>query len=397
MMGCLLGCFNASKHHRRSRSAQISPSKPQSQAKALLPVRSIEKTETEALIEIKTDSSVSDEKQLEQPNHGKKKVAFDLNVKTYEVLPAVEEEEEEEEEVGAGDVWIGVKEAKERESESVRRSTLVESSGSSCALSNRYTNCASSDDELGGTDLEDTDVEEDGVKDDGVGVCDGELEAEEESSESLFSLSIDSRKHFFVAEAGEKEEVNSPFPAKSSCRNELEAPAFNQSVPFGSEHADSVLKPVENLPRQKAVTARANSPTKNQDKENVHKEQEVLLSTGPKPTFTPANHLGKRGSNNSRFTGLEIAVDTSLSSWLVDSEATPKSKCSNDSVGNSPSERASTPRSDRGQPVGVPTVEDVGQFSVCASPRWSRGRTPDELPVLGTVGSYWSHTGQVVE
>ncbi|XP_030472173.1 uncharacterized protein LOC115690077 [Syzygium oleosum] len=393
-MGCLLGCFNASKHQRRPKSAQISPSKPQSQAKALLPAGSTEKTDAEALIEIRRESRVSDEKQLEQLNHGKKKVAFDLHVKTYEFSPAVEEEEE----VGVGDVWIEVNEAKERESGSVCRSTLIEPNGSSCAWNNRYTDCASSDDELGGTDLEEIDVEEDGVEDEGVGVCDGEIAVQEESSESLFSLSIDSRKHSFVAEVADKEEVNSPFPVKSSWRNELNTSAFNQSARLRIEHIDSVLNPVENLPQRKAVTARANSPIKNQDKENVHKEKEVLLSTGPKPTFAPANHLCKPTSNNSRFTGQEIAVDTSLSSWLVDSEATPKSKCSNDSVGNSPSERASTPRSDKGQPVvEVPIVEDLRQFSASTSPRWLRGRTPDESPVLGTVGSYWSHTGQAVE
>ncbi|XP_030511575.1 uncharacterized protein LOC115726012 [Rhodamnia argentea] len=396
MMGCLLGCFNASKHQRRHKSAQISPSKPQSQARALLPAGSTEKADSEALIEIKTDSCVSDEKQLEELSRGKKKVASDLNVKIHEVLPAVEEEEEEE--VGVGDVWIEVKEAGERESESVCRSTSIESNGSSCALNNRYTNCASNDDELGRTDLEEMDVEEDGVGDGGVGVCGGEIAAQEESSESLFSLSIDSRKHFFVAEVGEKEEVNSPFPVKSSCGNELNRSAFNQNARLRSEHVDAALNPIENLPQRKAVTGRANSPVKNQDKENVHKGQEVLLSTGPKPTFTPANHLCKPSSNNSRFAGQEIAVDTSLSSWLVDSEATPKSKCSNDSVGNSPSERASTPRSDKGQPVeGVPIAEDLRQFSASASPRRSGGRTPDKPPVLGTVGSYWSHTGQAVE
>lgn len=339
--------------------------------------------------------SGSDEKQLGQLNHGKKKVAFDLNVKTYEVLPAVEEEEEK---VEVGDVWIEAKEAKERESESVCRPTLIESNGSSCALKNRYLNCESSDDELGGTDLEEIDVEEDGVEDDGVGVCDEGIAAQEESSESLFSLSIDSRKHFFVAEIGEKEEVNSPFPVKSSCQNELNKSAFNQSARLRSEHIDSVLNPVENLPQWKAVTTRTNSPIKNQDKENVLTGQEVPLSTGPKPTFTLANHICKPSSNNSRFTGQEIAVDTSLSSWLVDSEATPKSKCSNDSVGNSPSERASMPSSDKGQPVvGFPIVEDLRQFSASTSPRWSRGRTLDEPPVFGTVGSYWSHTGQAVE
>ncbi|KAF8017874.1 hypothetical protein BT93_H2933 [Corymbia citriodora subsp. variegata] len=396
-MGCLLGCFNASKHGRRPKSAQISPSKPQRQAKALLPAGSIERTDTEAPIEIKPDSRVSDEKQLVQLNCGKKKVAFDLNVKTYEVSPAVEEEEEEEEEeVGVGDAWIDVKEAKERESKSICHWTIIQSNGSSCPLDSRYANCASSDDELGSTDLEETDVEEDGVEDDTV--CDGEIAAQEESSESLFSLSIDSRKHFFVAEAGEKEEVNSPFPVKSSSRNELDASAFNQSAELRSEPVDSVLNPVENLPQRKAVTARANSPMKNQDKENVHKEQEVLSATGPKLTFATAQHICKPSSKNSRFTGQEIAVDTSLSSWLVDSDGTPKSNCSNDSVGNSPSERAITPRSDKGQPVvGVPILEDLRQFSASTSPRWSRGRTPDEPPVLGTVGSYWSHTGQAVE
>jgi hypothetical protein len=43
------------------------------------------------------------------------------------------------------------------------------------------------------------------------------------------------------------------------------------------------------------------------------------------------------------------------------------------------------------------TVEDLEQNSASNTPRRSRSLTPVETPLTGTVGSYWIHTGRVVE
>jgi len=123
------------------------------------------------------------------------------------------------------------------------------------------------------------------------------------------------------------------------------------------------LKPIENLTQLKAVQAKITTPLENQAKEN-------------------------------------IAVDTSLSSWLVESEFTPPtSKNSSDSVGNSPSEKENSRRNVEDRPIlGALTVAELKQFSASTSPKWSRSRSPDEkVVVIGTVGSYWRHTGQSMD
>jgi hypothetical protein len=122
------------------------------------------------------------------------------------------------------------------------------------------------------------------------------------------------------------------------------------------------LKPIENLTQLKAVQAKITTPLENQAKEN-------------------------------------IAVDTSLSSWLVESEFTPTmSKNSSDSVGNSPSEKENSRRNVEDRPiVGALTGSELKQFSASTYPKWSRSRSPDEKVLIGTVGSYWRHTGQCMD
>ena len=89
-------------------------------------------------------------------------------------------------------------------------------------------------------------MDNDDGHDDEVG--DGHLPVQEESSESLFSLSIESRKHVGAIETGE-EEVNSPMP-------ELKTIGSNPSAPDRSESVDLVLKLIENLTPWKAVQAK---------------------------------------------------------------------------------------------------------------------------------------------
>ncbi|KAG2719280.1 hypothetical protein I3760_03G260700 [Carya illinoinensis] len=41
--------------------------------------------------------------------------------------------------------------------------------------------------------------------------------------------------------------------------------------------------------------------------------------------------------------------------------------------------------------LGALTVEELKQFSAPSSPRRSPSQSPDEMPIIGTVGTYWSH------
>jgi hypothetical protein len=242
---------------------------------------------------------------------------------------------------------LGNNEEKENEKQEERSkvsksfSDLIASSMLSSPPNQRYQNC------------EECDQEHEDDDDDEVGNVHSLVQ--EESSESLFSLSIDSRKQVSAIETGEKE-VNSPMP-------ELKTIGSNPSARDRSQSVHLVLKPIENLTQLKAVQAKITTPLENQAKEN-------------------------------------IAVDTSLSSWLVESEFTPPtSKNSSDSVGNSPSEKENSRRNVEDRPIlGALTVAELKQFSASTSPKWSRSRSPDEkVVVIGTVGSYWRHTGQSMD
>ncbi|GMI79143.1 hypothetical protein HRI_001583600 [Hibiscus trionum] len=309
-------------------------------------------------------------------NSGKKMVAFDLNVETREELPVESsdkllknEENEEAEGTVKGSGCSGL---------DLSASTVV------CKpQNNRYQNSAESEEELKDLDLEINDGNE-------VGIAEAKNEAQldiEESSESLFSLSIESRKLVCEFESDEKE-VSSPMPVVLN-RNAKDE---------GDQFVQSVLHPVENLPHRKGVKAKASSPLKNEEKENINLVEGFNIPISPEPDFKLGTSSSKLCSNGKKLVGQEIAVDTSLSSWLVGLENTPNSKGSTNSVGNSAASRKTNSPSYEDRPIlGALTVEDLKHHSASNSSRKCRSRSPDETPIIGTVGSYWSHTGQIVD
>lgn len=256
-------------------------------------------------------------------------------------------------------------------------------------LNHRYGNCSNSEDEyegvidLSGSDLNGDDY--DGSVDDEVESNKQVVIQEQESSESLFSISIDSRKRLSDAEVDNEKEVNSPMPK-----------------PIGSDQTGhSVLKPIENLTQGKEVKVIAIPLTSNhQEKENINVEQDLYIPISPEPTLKPSKHLTRRPlkSNDLKLVDQETGVDTSLSSWLVESETTPKSNASNNSVGNSMCEKVSSSISLGDRPIlGAWTSEELKQLSASSTPNRSRSQSPDQIPILGTVGSYWNHTGQAMD
>ncbi|XP_065853242.1 uncharacterized protein [Euphorbia lathyris] len=189
---------------------------------------------------------------------------------------------------------------------------------------------------------------------------DSRILVEEESSESLFSLSIDSRKHKCGDEVGEKE-VSSPMP----------------KCPNGNSRERNQTQSVENLPQFKTVKATLH----HEDKENINSQQNT-------PTDA-SNHDEKKPF------GKEIAVETSLSSWLNEPETTPLSKGSANSVGNSVNGGASSPRSCQSRRIlGVLTVK---QCPGSTTPTGRNSQSSDDTSILGTVGSYWRRTGWTVD
>ncbi|XP_021864759.1 uncharacterized protein [Spinacia oleracea] len=400
-MGCFTTCFGTCKRSRRRRRRPVktSPSSLlhhtyESVEGFQVPQLTEEQGEVkekeaeqkgENQIELTPDSK---EEKLEKANSSeRKKVTFDLNVRIYEDFRTEEEvnddfdedeEEEEEEEVqikkGKGGFGIQC------------NSDSSSSSLFSFPTDHRYQNCRDSDDEF--DDLVSSDESENDDDDYYTDDEDEEVESEvkndkhEQSSESLFSLSLDSRKQGIGSETGDKE-VNSPMPIKNSSPNESNTGKFDHNA---VNYVESVLNPVENLSQWKFIKARSKLASKDQSqaKENIISGQDFSFPV-----------------KKAVVSELEVGVDTSLSSWLMCSEGTPKNNSRNSSVsvGNSPSDRKTvSPNKFEDRPIlGALTLEELRQHSATTSPRKSPSKSPEEMPIIGTVGSYWSHTAQTTD
>uniref|UniRef100_A0A2N9EHF8 Uncharacterized protein n=1 Tax=Fagus sylvatica TaxID=28930 RepID=A0A2N9EHF8_FAGSY len=350
-MVCFLACFGTCKRPQHRKLACLTPSTHQSTHGI-----SIEPSQpTEPLKQEDIEEPIN----LISESNPRKKVTFDLNVKTNEkqctkevINTLVESNETKESEK---------KEEKAKESKSFSDLIREESSESLFSLSyptnHRYQNCADCEDEFEDIDLvesEFADVEGD------VG-GDNQTFVQEESSGSLFSLSIDSRKYVRAIEIGEKE-VNSPMPlVHTSPDKELKTIGLNPNAGERSQYVHSVLNPIENLTQLKAVQAKTTTPSKNQAKENINLEPHFNIAASPEPCFKQLNCNLRSKSNDLKLAEQEIAVDTSLSSWPI---------------------------------LGALTIEELRKCSASTSPRRARSQSPDDTPIIGTVGSYWTHTGQ---
>ncbi|MFS7957334.1 putative protein JASON [Helianthus anomalus] len=174
----------------------------------------------------------------------------------------------------------------------------------------------------------------------------------EDSPESFFSLSIDPTRHSQSSSvAADDKEV-------SSIENNH------------NERIDSLLYPIENLAQRKTTKARPMHGLDHlQEKENVYIEHEEISKV--------SDRKGKVKTNT--------VVTTSLSSWLVDPKKSTASK----------EESETSWKSCEDRPIlGACSIDEVKQISARSSPRKSPRHNPDDTPIIGTVGSYWSHTGQ---
>ncbi|KAH7543324.1 hypothetical protein FEM48_Zijuj02G0172300 [Ziziphus jujuba var. spinosa] len=221
------------------------------------------------------------------------------------------------------------------------------------------------------------------------------------ASSKTASFTLNHRKHVSDAEIGEKE-VSSPMPVDKVVKTTESCPnARNRS-----QYVHSVLNPIENLSQWKELQEGSKPsppPLKKhyQGKENSSLDQYISISfsISPEPSFKLSDPNLKTRSSALKPVEHEIGVETSLSSWLVESETTPKSNGSNNSVENFRSGKENTAaKSHEDRPIlGAWTVEELKQFSTSSSPRRLRSQSPDETPIIGTVGSYWIHTGQKLD
>ncbi|XP_068666223.1 protein JASON-like [Aristolochia californica] len=378
-MGCFLACFGSVDRRRQKRGRKSLPrDRSRRNYESLQPASPAKQSATEEAVVSLLESR---EKAENLSFNSRKKVTFDLNVNTYievhnstEVLNSYQADEEKETENS---------DAKAEKQNEASTDSATQSNSSTNPVSfpsnHRYQNCLLSDEEVGDDDDDDDDDDEiesgdsdfEEVDDDGI----------EESYESCFSLPLGSEgktsPHFDA-----KTEVNSPTPI-----NSVNGPRDR------SQYVHSVLNPIENLSQWKAVKAKP-IPLKNQ-KENIALEEAssfelIFQSPKPKKPFEtdPKDTLSNPSPNQ------EIPVDASLSNWLV-SPMTTSGITVSPEKNVSPRSNSSKKYEDR--PIlGALTVEEI-RWSASSSPRRSPSRSPDEIPILGTVGSYWNHQNKTMD
>ncbi|KAD4584323.1 hypothetical protein R6Q59_036724 [Mikania micrantha] len=337
-MGCFLGCFGSSKDRKRRKQRYKAIRRDQSPKS-----QNLVKDDASLVQIIKDKSSNSLPElrgQIEEPLSlsTRKKVTFDVNVTTYEHVQVYDSTESLLERNENGETFP-------KSGQSCSPTWSTEGSDvmnlGSYPPNYRYGNCIESDDEVEDSDYEDEN--DDGLDDD-----------EEDDYDYENSIPIPS------SESGIESSVN------------------------------LVLKPVENLAQWKALKSKG-TVTQSPSPLNFNTQKEnASLNSIPFP------------HNNQNQ---EILVDASLSNWIVSSE---KNTQNNKQVGcyNTDREPASsgksfsqetttTVKSIEDRPIlGALTVDEFKQFSGSScTPRKSPGRSQDDIPIIGSVGSYWSHTG----
>jgi hypothetical protein len=393
-MGCFLGCFGSSKDgkRRKHRHNKVQPRNQQRIASCTPAQSTVSSTQgaSETPINIPV-SQVRDEPEKELSFRGRKKVTFNSNVETYEHVSCEEVTDFVPESEG-GDVKEGEEEniAKPSQTKSSSEDSSITSSSGSYPPNHRYQNCRDSDDEYEEVDYDESDLDDD-EDDGGLGVNDF---YEEDDDDGI----VESRRRISVAHVV-TEEVDCPMPICD--KGEVKPVAYNPNARDRSAYVHPVLNPVENLTQWKAVKAKG-TPLLRPQKENfVSNQEEVSFSS--EPCFMEPSFSFKSKTDQSKKSNQEVAVDASLSNWLVSSEATPINKSStigpntitteNSMSGRSNSSRKSPSPDDR--PIlGALTLEELKQFSASSSPRRSPSPSPDDMPIIGTVGTYWSHTGR---
>ncbi|XAR61063.1 hypothetical protein NMG60_11034662 [Bertholletia excelsa] len=365
-MGCFLACFGSKKDRKRRSSRKskvLDGDRKYGSQKPLQLAVSLEQGSSEKSSSLVSEVPLEVPEKLEEQLrlNTRKKVTFDTKVTTYAPVSVCESTEflpENEK---------GIQKKQEEEKDGLEQSSLTHSlsedgsttsSVGSYPPNHRYQNCRDSDDEAEEFGSEDSDLDDDD-EDDLENYSDSEDEDTRIVGQKVWSESIPT-------------EISS---AQADLKEETKKIGANQSARDRSIYVHPVLNPVENLTQWKQVKSKGTPPIKPQ-KENFPK------------------------SNPTKSQVQEIAVDASLSNWLVSSETTPAQKAS--SIGPEPirADRSMSPGSNSSvisiedRPIlGALTMEEIRQFSASNSPRKSPTRSPDEMPIIGTVGTYWNHSG----
>ncbi|KAK6265603.1 hypothetical protein QUC31_016440 [Theobroma cacao] len=321
-MGCFLGCFGIStKRKRRKPANRILPGDSQ----RLVTYEPLDSS-VSINLDIPEEPIASNPQLCNKPKERlsikvKKKVSFNLNVQTYEPIPAEETttyqflqsfEEKESEKNGA---------------EAGKGSLLSNSLQMGSYPTNyRYQNCRESYDEEDEVAFEESDLEGDDCYDDDDDYyyyydgddsdnvdkdVDDQRQRQEEFLDQFDSVNMESAKGASLVHLDEDKAKNKMTLCASTDGESKSIGCGNARI--RSQYLCSVLNPVENTTQWKEIKARAAlPPTHWWRKENIALEEE------PQTPFSPklSSNLPPK-CNQSRPLLQDIAVDASLSNWLT--------------------------------------------------------------------------------
>ncbi|KAJ8899288.1 hypothetical protein K2173_018262 [Erythroxylum novogranatense] len=364
-MGCFYACFGSSKDRRRLRRPLKVQHRDQRNSGEVTVESKVSLVHHHSDKPIGTVSQVRGKPEDQLTLSPRKKVTFDLNVKAYEHV-FLQESVEYLPDKGDGGKAFGKEDTSSaKASQSGTEDSSITILGS-YPLNHRYQNSRDSDDEL---DYEESDVDDDGYYDD-VYEDDSVMESKPQIPvNGVFS---------------EENENDGSAAINGLPEREVK---FNRNVRDRSAYVHSVLNPVENLTQWKAVKAKE-TPALRHLKEN---RPQVSFSSDPSFKALALSFKSEKGSQ-------EIPVDASLSNWLGSPERTPINKPSTTGTFTiTPEESMPSPKSFEDRPIlGALTVEELKQFSASSSPRRSPPScSPDEMPIIGTVGTYWNKDSSI--
>lgn len=296
-MGCFLACFGFTKKKRR----RVANNKRHGSYKPLDSSVPVNLYITED--PICSNSEFRDKPKEQSSFKIRKKVSFNLNVQTYEPIPTdytlLESDEE-------GD-------KKKKGEETAKRGLFSTALAMGSYPSNyRYQNCTynydEDDDELAYEEIDlddddyDNDIDDNDDSDENEDYGNNDIHHDQSQEEERVSLTQ-------LA----KDKINVMPPAASNVR-ELKSVGLHQNARDRSQYVHSVLNPIENLTQWKAVKA-ISAPVKHQRKENIELKKEPPISISSKPILDTLPFSNRSQSKQPLMQ--EIAVDASLSNWLV--------------------------------------------------------------------------------
>ncbi|GFQ08631.1 hypothetical protein PHJA_003007100 [Phtheirospermum japonicum] len=273
-MGCFLTCFGFKKKKKSRRPGKKSHSAHQNHGN-YVPLDSD--------VSIKLDIKENKEKPKEPSKSKiKKKVSFNLNVKTYEPIP------------NDDDIINYLSDGEEEtkwEFNTEAKSTSTLHYTNSIATSYRYKNCRDSYDDDGDDEFE-------------FDENDLDFEESEDSDDEPDEISSN--------ESDDNEVINNRVPGEENINIELQG--LKSKV--NGQYVFSVLNPVENLTQWKKLKAKAEKGPMKFEKENLNSRLDEESFLGKRPNSDSLNFKKLRNySNVPRFSERTIAVDASFSNW----------------------------------------------------------------------------------